>query len=261
MSKKTLSDSMIKATKPSSKDLRLFDGNGLYLLIKPNNSRGWRIDYTINKKRKTLSLGTYPLITLAEARNSAFDVKKMVSNGIDPSDIRKSQKIDEDIKQKNHDRISQGLSELDSFKFVTEEWFSKRMQNMTEGYKSRVYSQLNRDVFPYIGNKNISEITSKELLAIIQKIESRGAIESSHRILNTCAQIFRYGIVTDRLESDITVPLKGALTPVKGGHFAAVTDVKKFRELLRAIETFSGSRVVSAALKIAPHFLDHYTFA
>lgn len=253
MSKKTLSDSMIKATKPSSKDLRLFDGNGLYLLIKPNNSRGWRIDYTINKKRKTLSLGTYPLITLAEARNSAFDVKKMVSNGIDPSDIRKSQKIDEDIKQKNHDRISQGLSELDSFKFVTEEWFSKRMQNMTEGYKSRVYSQLNRDVFPYIGNKNISEITSKELLAIIQKIESRGAIESSHRILNTCAQIFRYGIVTDRLESDITVPLKGALTPVKGGHFAAVTDVKKFRELLRAIETFSGSRVVSAALKIAPH--------
>ena len=253
MSKKTLSDSMIKATKPSSKDLRLFDGNGLYLLIKPNNSRGWRIDYTINKKRKTLSLGTYPLITLAEARNSAFDVKKMVSNGIDPSDIRKSQKIDEDIKQKNHDRISQGLSELDSFKFVTEEWFSKRMQNMTEGYKSRVYSQLNRDVFPYIGNKNISEITSKELLAIIQKIESRGAIESSHRILNTCAQIFRYGIVTDRLESDITVPLKGALTPVKGGHFAAVTDVKKFRELLRAIETFSGSKVVSAALKIAPH--------
>ena len=111
MSKKTLSDSMIKATKPSSKDLRLFDGNGLYLLIKPNNSRGWRIDYTINKKRKTLSLGTYPLITLAEARNSAFDVKKMVSNGIDPSDIRKSQKIDEDIKQKNHDRISQGLSD------------------------------------------------------------------------------------------------------------------------------------------------------
>jgi integrase len=253
MSKKTLSDSMIKATKPSSKDLRLFDGNGLYLLIKPNNSRGWRIDYTINKKRKTLSLGTYPLVTLAEARNSAFDVKKMVSNGIDPSDIRKSQKIDENIKQKNYDRISNGLSELNSFKFVADEWFSKRMQNMTDGYKSRVYSQLQRDVFPHIGNKNIAEVTSKELLAIIQKIESRGAIESSHRILNTCAQIFRYGIVTDRLEIDITVPLKGALTPVKGGHFAAVTDVKKFRELLRAIETFTGSKVVSAALKIAPH--------
>jgi integrase len=177
----------------------------------------------------------------------------MVSNGIDPSDIRKSQKIDENIKQKNYDRISNGLSELNSFKFVADEWFSKRMQNMTDGYKSRVYSQLQRDVFPYIGNKNIAEVTSKELLAIIQKIESRGAIESSHRILNTCAQIFRYGIVTDRLEIDITVPLKGALTPVKGGHFAAVTDVKKFRELLRAIETFTGSKVVSAALKIAPH--------
>ena len=89
------------------------------------------------------------------------------------------------------------------------------MQNMTEGYKSRVYSQLNRDVFPYIGNKNIAEITSKELLAIIQKIESRGAIESSHRILNTCAQIFRYGIVTDRLEIDITVPLNRHSAPIK----------------------------------------------
>lgn len=96
MSKKTLSDSMIKATKPSSKDLRLFDGNGLYLLIKPNNSRGWRIDYTINKKRKTLSLGTYPLITLAEARNSAFDVKKMVSNGIEWYRPFRYQKISKD---------------------------------------------------------------------------------------------------------------------------------------------------------------------
>ena len=130
MSKNSLSDSKIKATKASSKDVRLFDGKGLYLLIKPNNSRGWRIDYSINNKRKTLSLGTYPLITLAEARNSAFEVKKLVSNGIDPSDVRKSKKIDLNNKKETHNSVTKGLSELDSFKFVADEWFGKKMQNV-----------------------------------------------------------------------------------------------------------------------------------
>ena len=253
MSKNSLSDSKIKATKASSKDVRLFDGKGLYLLIKPNNSRGWRIDYSINNKRKTLSLGTYPLITLAEARNSAFEVKKLVSNGIDPSDVRKSKKIDLNNKKESHNRVSKGLSELDSFKFVADEWFGKKMQNMTQGYKSRVYSQLKRDIYPHIGDRNIAEIKSKELLTVIQIIESRGAIQSAHRVLNTCAQIFRYAIVTDRLDIDITVPLKGALTYVKGGHFSAATEVKKFRELLKSIEQFSGSKFIHAALRIAPH--------
>jgi integrase len=127
------------------------------------------------------------------------------------------------------------------------------MQHMADSYKSRVYSQLERDIFPYIGYKKISEITPQELLKLVQEIEKRGAIESAHRTLRTCSQVFRYGIVTGRLTSDVTTSLKGALSPVKSGHFSAITNIKELKGLLTSIEFFSGSKVVKAALKIAPH--------
>jgi len=124
---------------------------------------------------------------------------------------------------------------------------------MADSYKTRVYSQLTRDVFPKIGNKRIGNVTTQELLEIVQEIEKRGAIESAHRTLRICGQIFKYAIVTGRIHSDVTSHLKGALTPVKNSHFSAITDTKKLKQLLNAIETYTGSRVVSAALRIAPH--------
>ena len=253
MIKKTLSDATIRATKPSAKDIRLFDSNGLYLLVKPNDSRWWRIDYSIHKKRKTLSLGTYPITSLADARRKAFELKKLVATGTDPSEIRKESKKENVQLQINDERISNGLSPIDSFKYVADEWFDKRMQQMTDGYKFRVYRQLTRDVFPHIGNKSIAEVTSQELLKIIQEIERRGAVESAHRTLRTCSQVFRYGVVTGRPCSDITTCLKGALASVKNGHFSAVTDLKTLKQLLISIESFNGSKIVYSALKIAPH--------
>jgi integrase len=253
MAKKNLSDTTIRTIKPSSKDIRLFDNNGLYLIVKPNNSKWWRLDYSINRKRKTLSLGTYPLTSLADARRKALELKKLVAEGIDPSEIRKENKKETVQLQLNDERINNGLSPIDSFKYVADEWFHKRMQRMTDGYKFRVYSQLTRDVFPHIGNTSISKISSQELLKIILEIERRGAIESAHRTLRTCGQVFRYGTVTGRPCSDITSSLKGALTSVKNGHFSAVTDLKTLKQLLTSIETFNGSKVVYSALKIAPH--------
>jgi integrase len=253
MSNKTLSDTGIRATKPTNKDIRLFDSNGLYLIIKPNNSRWWRIDYCINRKRKTLSLGTYPLTSLADARKKAFELKKLVADGVDPSEARKATRKDNVQLQLNDERISNGLSPIDSFKYVADEWFNKRMQHMTDGYKSRVYSQLNRDVYPYIGNKHISEVTAQELLTIILEIEKRGAVETAHRTLRTCSQVFRYGAVTGRPCSDITTCLKGALSLVKNGHFSAITDIKTLKQLLISIKSFTGSKVVYSALNIAPH--------
>lgn len=253
MAKQLLSDATIRATKPTTKDVRLFDGNGLYLLVKPNDSRWWRLDYSINKTRKTLSLGTYPLTSLSDARKKAFELKKLVADGVDPSEIRKATK-DELLKvQIEQERISNGLSPIDSFKYVADEWFNKKMQHMADAYKSRVYSQLERDVFPCIGCQKISEVTPQALLKVVQEIEARGAIESAHRTLRTCSQVFKYGIVTGRLSYDVTVSLKGALSPVKNGHFSAVTDINKFKGLLISIEAFTGSRIVHAALKIAPH--------
>jgi integrase len=253
MSKLLLSDLSIRSTKPATKDVRLSDGNGLYLLIKPNDSRWWRVDYSVNRIRKTLSLGTYPVTSLAEARKKAFEVKQLVAEGIDPSDIRKSAKEEELKIQIANERSSNGLPPIDSFQHVADEWFNKKMQHMAEGYKTRVYSQLKRDVFPHIGFTKISKISTHELLSVAQQVEQRGAVESAHRILRICSQIFRYAVVTGRVTADVTVSLKGALTPVKNGHFSAVTDIKKFKELLKTIESFTGSRVVYAALRIAPH--------
>jgi len=253
MAKQQLSDATIRATKPTVKDVRLFDGNGLYLLIKPNDSRWWRLDYSINRTRKTLSLGTYPLTSLADARKKAYELKKLVISGVDPSEVRKAAKEEGVKTQLDHQRISNGLPPIDSFKYVADEWYSKKMQHMAESYKGRVYSQLERDVFPQIGNKKLTEVTPQQLLKIVQEIENRGAVESAHRTLRTCSQIFRYGIVTGRVSIDATVSLKGALSSVKSGHFSAITDIKKFKELLTAIKYFSGSRIVRAALQIAPH--------
>ena len=122
MAKKNLSDTTIRTIKPSSKDIRLFDNNGLYLIVKPNNSKWWRLDYSINRKRKTLSLGTYPLTSLADARRKALELKKLVAEGIDPSEIRKENKKETVQLQLNDERINNGLSPIDSFKYVADEW-------------------------------------------------------------------------------------------------------------------------------------------
>jgi len=253
MAVKLLSDISIRNVKPTCKVKRLSDGNGLYLLVNPNGSRWWRVDYSINKKRKTLSLGTYPSTSLSDARQKTFELKKQVANGSDPSELRKVTREHEVNLKISEERILDGLCPIDSFRHVADEWFDKKMQQMADSYKGRVYSRLERDIYPRIGNKQIIDISAQELLWVIQQIEDRGAVESAHRTLRTCSQIFRYGIVTGRVDNDITTSLKGALSIVKGGHFAAVTDINQLKSLLISIESFSGSNVVHAALKLAPH--------
>ncbi|MGZ5551367.1 MAG: tyrosine-type recombinase/integrase [Nitrososphaeraceae archaeon] len=253
MAKELLSDVTIRSTKPASKDVRLFDGNGLYLLIKPNDARWCRVDYSIHGKRKTLSLGSYPVTTLADARKKAFELKKQVANGIDPSQERKAARQLKNNVKVEQERLLNGQPATYSFKHIAEEWYRKKMTHMADSYKGRVYSRLERDIFPYIGNRKISEVTAQELLLVLQKIESRGAVESAHRTLRTCSQIFNYAIILGHAEKDITLSLKGALATVKGDHFSAITNVTKLKELLIAIDSFVGSRVVQSALKIAPH--------
>lgn len=253
MAKELLSDVTIRSTKPALKDVRLFDGNGLYLLIKPNDARWWRVDYSINGKRKTLSLGTYPVTTLADARKKAFELKKQVANSVDPSQERKASKEIEKKVKIEQERLVSGQSATDSFKYIADEWYKKKMPHMADSYKGRVYSRLERDIFPHIGNRKISEVTAQELLSVLQNIENRGAVESAHRTLRTCSQIFNYAIILGLTEKDVTLSLKGALATVKGSHFSAITDVKKLKELLIAIDSFVGSKVVHSALKIAPH--------
>ena len=252
MAKDLLTDVAIRNAKPQDKDTRLNDGGGLYLLIKSNGARWWRFDYTINRKRKTLSVGVYPDVTLSDARRKTQEARNSVANGVDPSDERKASKVAQLHQIENKKRITEGLPALDSFEHVALEWFDKMMLNKSASHRSRTLSALKRDVFPWVGSRNIADIKATELLPVIQRIESRNAIETAHRTLQTCGQIFRYAEATGRADRDITQSLKGALSPVNSTNFASMTDPKLVKPLLKAIENYNGSIIVKCALQLAP---------
>jgi len=152
----------------------------------------------------------------------------------------------------NEKRINAGLSAIDSFEFVALEWYDKRMLTKSESHQKRTLALLKRDLFPWLGNRPIAEIKAPELLAVLQRIESRNAIETAHRALQTSGQVFRYAEVTGRVDRDISQALKGALTAVNGCHFASMTDPLQAAPLLRSIDIYSGTFVVKSALQLAP---------
>ena len=254
MAKEQLTDLALRNAKIMNKDYRLNDGGGLHLLIKAGGAKWWRFDYTFGSKRKTLSVGVYPAVTLADARRKAEEARNSVANGTDPSDTRKAIKVNQKQVIANEKRIKEGLSALDSFEYVALEWFDKKMSLNSEDHKKRIKALFNRDLFPWLGKRVLSEIKAPELLAVLQRIENRNAVETAHRALQTCGQVFRYGQATGRVDQDISASLKGALAPFENNNFASITDPKKVGPLLRAIDDFSGSLIVKSALQLAPLF-------
>ena len=235
-----LSDTQVKTTKPKEKDYKLSDGYGLYLLVTPSGGKLWRFQYRFNDKQKLLALGSYPAITLADARKRREDARKLLANGVDPSEIKKAQK-------------SATVSENEnSFEIVAREWHAKFTPTWAPAHAKTTIDRLTRDVFLFIGARPIAEIKAPELLAVLRRVESRGAVETAHRVRSICGQVLRYAIATGRAERDIAADLKGAIPPAKKSHLAAVTDPVKVGELLRAIEGFQGSYIVKSALRLSP---------
>ena len=230
----------IKNAKPDSKTRRLFDGGGLYLEVSPKGRKWWRLKYRFGGKEKRLALGVYPDVTLKEARDRRHEAKKLLEDGIDPAERRQS--IRKEIKTQNQN----------TFELVAREWFSGHEPTWAKSHSSKVIARLEKNVFPWIGNKAISNITPKQMLDVIRKIEARGVLETAHRTLASCGQVFRYAIATGRAERDATIDLRGALPPIKRKHFAAVTEPEQVAALLRQIHGYSGSMVVRSALQLAP---------
>lgn len=250
------SDATIRATKAKDKPYRLNDGDGLYLLIRPEGTpKGgwwWRLDYSITGRRKTLSLGTYPDTGLQLARRKADEARKLVEEGTDPSDVRKAGKAKRAEQREAERRIEAGIPLVDSFEAIAREWFEGHKPGWAASHADKVIGRLNNDVFPWIGAQPITEIKAPEVLTLVRRIKARGALDTAHRVLQNCGQVFRYAVAEGRAERDPTGDLRGALPSVRGKHFASITDPAAVGELLRAIDGFRGTYTVKYALLLAP---------
>ncbi len=236
-----LTDTAIKKAKPEAKQYKMSDGGGMYLLVHVNGGKYWQMSYRFGGKYKTLALGVYSDVTLADARTRRDEARKLLANGADPGAVKQAKKA-----------ASVALAE-NSFEIIAREWFAKHSPNWQENHSSKILARLVNDVFPWIGARTIGEITAPALLAVVRRIETRGALETAHRVLAICGQVFRYAVATGRAERDPTGDLRGALPPVKrGNHFAAITEPKKVGELMRDIDGYQGSFVVKCAFRLSP---------
>ena len=235
-----LSDVTIRNRKPGPQNVKLFDSEGLYLLITTAGGKLWRLKYRFDGKEKLLALGSYPEIPLAEARARKTEARQQIANGIDPGVIKKAKKAARVAEVEN------------TFEVISREWHSKFKPSWSESHAQTIISRLERDIFPWIGSRPISDIKAPELLSALRRVEGRGAGETARRLKIICGQVFRYAIANGRAERDWSADLKGALAPVNSKHMAAVTEPKKVGELLRAIDGYQGALVTKCALKIAP---------
>lgn len=236
-----LSDTQIRTTKPGAKPIRLYDERGLYVEITTSGGRWWRFKYRFAGKEKLLSMGTYPDTGLKAAREKRDRARALLEDGVDPGEVRRAEKA------------SRSELAVNSFEAVAREWHTTiHSAQVSAGHAARTLIRLEQDVFPWLGGLPIGEIKPPQLLQAMRRIEARGAIETAHRALQACGQVFRYAIATGRAERDPTPDLRGALKPVLVQHMAAITDPKRVGELLRAIETYKGMPITRAALQLAP---------
>ena len=235
-----LTDTAIRNAKPRVTPYRLADERGMYLEVAPAGGKWWRLKYRIGGKEKRLSLGVYPDVSLAAARERRDAARKLVADGVDPSENRKAQKAAKTERAAN------------SFETIAREWYAKFAPGWVTGHGDKIIRRLERDIFPWVGEKPIAEVTAPDLLKALRRIEERGAIETAHRAMQNCGQVLRYAIATGRAERDVSADLRGALATVKGGHHAAITEPKELAPLLRAIRGYEGSLATRSALQIAP---------
>jgi len=230
----------IEAAKPKDKNYRISDGNGLSLLILPSGTKTFVYRYRrpVTRKENNITYGKFPELSLADARYLHVQAKALLSKGIDPGEDRKVKKSEE--------------SQDNSFESVANEWLKKNSTEWTPKTHRTNQGRLENHVFPYIGEMPIAEITPKEILAILQRIESKGTHETAHRVSSLCSQVFRYAVFIGKSETDPVHIVKNALPPITKTrkHRAALTDPKEVGKLLRAIEDYPGHHIVKQALRV-----------
>jgi integrase len=232
-----LTDAAIRAALKLTERRKVSDGAGLYLLIAPPREPAWRLKYRIAGREKLLSLGRLRDVPLKRAREKRDEARRLIADGIDPSDERKAAK----------------LARADTFNAVAAEWLQTRRGALTQGSWERDREHLLNFVGPYLGSKPIGSIEPPELLVALRRIEARGIRDTAHRARSVTSRVFRYAIATGRATRDIAADLKGALLPVISESYAAITDPTELGKLLRAIDQYDGQPMTKVALRMAPY--------
>lgn len=246
MRQRQLSDTTVRKAKPKAKPYKLADSGGLYLLVAPNGSRHWRLKYRFDRradgngfKEKSISLGAYPEISLAEARESRDEGRKLLAKGINPSGrVGRSRGV--------------GVP-ADSLKSNAEAWLSARTKALAEVTIDKKRWMLEAFIYPKLGDRPINALTAPELLAALRAIEVGDRHETAHRTLQLMHSIIRWAIAEGRAERNVASDIRGLLAPVVTTNRAAIVEPARVGELLRAIDGYQGEPSATYALRIAPY--------
>lgn len=236
-----LTDAAIRHAKPREKSYKVADAKGLYLQVNPSGSKLWRVKYRINGVERKLALGSYPEISLAEARDGRDAARKQVAHSIDPNFTKREARIEAAVRARN------------SFAHVADDLIQKKTR---EGLAAPTLKKMRwfvKLLGPDFGRRPIADITPHEILHELRKHERRGRLETANLLRSFVSRVFRYAVATARADRDPAHLLIGALTIPRVKHFAAITDPVAFGGLLRAIDDYQGDPAVMTALKLIPH--------
>ncbi len=235
----SITDARARNAKPNDKDYKVTDERGLYLLVKTNGSKLWRYKYRFSGKERTLAMGAYPEISLKEARSKRDEARRLLDEGKDPSLEKQIQK-------------ALNISKYDNnFEAVGREWYEVKLTGKSESHRSRSLRMLEKELFPYLGIRPVSDITAPELLTILRRIEKRGVVDTAHRAKQTAGQVFLYAIQTGRATDNPAANLTGALRPKETTHYPAITTPLEVGLLMLAMDAYNGTPIVRAALKLS----------
>ncbi|HAV2234862.1 TPA: tyrosine-type recombinase/integrase [Enterobacter cloacae] len=230
-----LTDIKVRTTKPSDKPFKLTDGQGMHLLINPNGSKYWRLQYRFGGKQKVLALGVYPMVSLGEARRKRDEAKKLVSDGIDPSEKKKADKIEH--------------SEALTFEAVARDWHTACKRKWSDSHSERVLKSMEDGLFTAIGKRKISELNTRDLIAPIKAVEASGRLEVAARLQQRTTAIMRYAVQNGLIDYNPAQDMSGAITVAKRTHRPALP-FDRFSELLERIESFKGRKLTKLAVKL-----------
>jgi integrase len=231
-----LTDISVKNAAPRAKTYKLTDGQGLIALVNPNGSKWWRLRYRFGGREKMLALGTYPEVSLREAREKADEARRVLADRRDPS----------------YERLTEKAAEAVTFELIAQEWLALQKKTLSALTVNKARWMIDTFVLPYLGKRPITHVTTPEVLALLKRVENEGHHETAHRTKQRISQIFRYAIATGRAQRDPARDLRGSLAPVVTRSHAAITEPAQVGALLRAIDGYSGQFTTACALKLAP---------